>query len=307
MAGNSNHNSRSGADSPSADFLLKVGSRVRGLRARRGMTRKMLARDSAISERYLANLEQGKGNISIILLRQVARALRSNLNELLPTDHEQTPELSLITDFICHLSRPEQQTAMQLLYSEFASLNNMPTRIAFIGLRGAGKTTLGRLLQQRQNLPLIKLATKIETIGGMTISEIFELSGQSGYRRLEEKALVATLKDHQSCCIETGGSIVAELRNLNILLSTCLVIWVRTTPQHHMARVINQGDLRPMANNGDAMADLERILAERTPYYEKAHAILDTSDKMIEQSYRELITIIQDHRGGAARQNDPEG
>jgi len=281
---------------PNIDFLQEIGNRVRGLRANRGMTRKMLARDSSISERYLADIEQGKGNISINLLRQVSQALATNLEELLPKATKQTPELSLINEFISHLSRDKQQAALQMLYQKFSSLRNEKTRIALIGLRGAGKTTLGKLLRKRQNLPFIQLAQEIETIGGMPISEILELSGQSGYRRLEEKALFTALNEHESCCIETGGSIVAELKNLNILLSTCLVIWIRTSPNEHMERVVNQGDLRPMANNNDAMEDLEAILEERTPYYEKADAILDTSGKTIEQSYKELIKIIQEHK-----------
>ena len=276
-------------------FLKQVGDRVRGLRAGRGMTRKMLAKDSSVSERYLSDFDQGKGNISINLLRQVARALRTNLSDLLPSTVKQTPELSLINEFIGRLSREEQQEALQILYQKFSLLDEGQTRIALIGLRGAGKTTLGLLLQKRQNLPFIRLANEIETIGGMNVSEILELSGQAGYRRLEEKALLTTLNEHESCCIETGGSIVAEVKKLNILLSTCLVIWVRTTPQEHMERVTAQGDLRPMANNEDAMEDLNRILVERTPYYEKAHAVLDTSGKTIEQSYNELLEVVQGH------------
>lgn len=276
-------------------FLKQVGDRVRGLRASRGMTRKMLARDSSISERYLADFEQGKGNISINLLRQVARALRTNLSDLLPSIVKQTPELSLINEFIGRLSREEQQEALQILYQKFSLLDERQTRITLIGLRGAGKTTLGLLLQERQNLPFIKLANEIESIGGMAVSEILELSGQAGYRRLEEKALLNTLNKYETCCIETGGSIVADVKKLNILLSTCLVIWVCTTPQEHMERVIAQGDLRPMANNDDAMEDLNRILEERTPYYEKAHAVLDTSGKTVEQSYKELIKIVKEH------------
>ena len=275
-----------------ADFLRQVGDRVRGLRASRGMTRKMLAQDSAVSERYLANLEQGLGNISINLLRQVAQALHTPLADILPSGTKHTPEQSLINEFISNLSRKDQQAALQILYQNFASLQQGQTRIALIGLRGAGKSTLGRLLQEREKLPFIRLADVIESLGGMAISEIMALSGNAGYRRLEEKALFKTLNDHNFCCIETGGSIVAELKELNLLLTTCLVIWVRATPEEHMARVVAQGDTRPMANNEDAMADLRLILEERTPYYEKAHAVLDTSGKSIEQSYKELKSLI---------------
>ncbi len=276
------------------EFLQQVGNRVRGLRASRGMSRKILAHDSSVSERYLANLEQGKGNISINLLRKVARALRTELAELLPSGIKQTPEQSLINEFVSRLSREEQQSALQMLYQQFSCLGEGQTRIALIGLRGAGKTTLGKLLQERQKLPFVRLVEEIEAVGGMEVSEIMALSGQAGYRRLEEKALFKTLNDHESVCIETGGSIVSELKKLNLLLTTCLVIWVKATPEEHMERVIAQGDLRPMANNDDAMDDLRRILTERVPYYEKAHAILDTSGKTVEQSYSELIALIQE-------------
>jgi len=275
------------------EFLKRVGNRVRGLRASRGMTRKMLAHDSSVSERYLANLEQGKGNISINLLRQVAGALRTNFAELLPSNIKQTPEQSLINEFVGRLSQVEQQAALQTLYQNFTCLGGRQTRIALIGLRGAGKTTLGRLLHERQQLPFIRLIDTIESIGGMAISEILALSGQPGYRRLEEKALIQTLDEYGSCCIEAGGSIVSEAKGLNTLLTTCLVIWVCATPQEHMNRVIAQGDLRPIADNNDAMEDLRRILEERSPYYEKAHAVLDTSGKSVEQSYAELVKLVQ--------------
>ncbi|MBT4521419.1 MAG: helix-turn-helix transcriptional regulator [Halieaceae bacterium] len=275
------------------EFLQQVGSRVRGRRASLGMTRKMLAHDSTVSERYLANLEQGKGNISINLLRQVAEALRTGLADLLPSDRQQTPEQSLINELVGRLSTEDQKTALQTLYQNYASTSNAPTRVALIGLRGAGKTTLGQLLHRRQQLPFVRLVDEIESIAGMAISEVLSLSGQRGYRRLEEKALIQTLDTYQSCCIEAGGGIVSEPKALNLLLTTCLVIWIRATPEEHMSRVIAQGDLRPMADNRDAMKDLHRILEERKPYYEKAHATLDTSGKSIEQSYGELEALIQ--------------
>lgn len=276
-------------------FLKQLGDLIRGTRASRGMTRKMLAQDSSVSERYLANLEQGKGNISINLLRQVALALNTTVDELLPSAITQTPEQSLINEFVSHLSIDDQKLTLEILHHNFSSSYNGHTRIALIGLRGAGKTTLGSLLQERQHLAFIRLADEIEALGGMPIAEIFSLSGQQGYRRLEEKALFRTLKTYDSCCIETGGSIVSDLKELNMLLTTCLVIWIRATPEDHMARVIAQGDMRPMANNVDAMRDLRQILTERTPYYEKAHSVLDTSGKTIEQSYDELTALIREH------------
>ena len=276
-------------------FLQEVGDLIRGMRASRGMTRKILAQDSSVSERYLANLEQGKGNISINLFRQVALALNSSIRDLLPSSTKPTPEQSLINEFVSHLSKDDQERALEVLHQKFSSSHSGQTRIALIGLRGAGKTTLGSLLKERQNLPFVRLAREIETLGGMPVAEIFSLSGQQGYRRLEERALFQTLNTYESCCIETGGSIVSEPKELNLLLTTCLVIWIRATPEEHMARVVAQGDMRPMANNNDAMQDLRQILTERTPYYEKAHTILDTSGKTIDQSYEELSALIKEH------------
>ncbi|MCP4413381.1 MAG: helix-turn-helix transcriptional regulator [Gammaproteobacteria bacterium] len=280
------------SNNKSTDFLIQIGTRVRSLRASRGMTRKMLAKDSAVSERYLANLEQGEGNISINLLRQVANALHTEPAKLLDNNETQNPEKSLIIDFISRLSRKEQQTTLKILYKQFSNPQNMQNRIALVGMRGAGKSTMGSLLEERRELSFIKLVDVIESLAGMSVPEIQEFSGQAGYRRLEADALFNTLNDHDTCCLEAGGSIVSDANELNILLTSCLVIWVKATPQEHMDRVIAQGDMRPMANNKYAMSDLERILIERTPYYKQAHAILDTSGKTIEQTYEELVEII---------------
>lgn len=287
------------SDSPDIndDFLQQVGNLIRGVRASRGMTRKMLAKDSSVSERYLANLEQGKGNISINLLRQVAGALNTPIEQVLPSAIIQTPEQSLINELVSRLNKEEQQSALEVLHQKFSSSsNNRKTRIALIGLRGAGKTSLATLLQKRLNIPHIRLANEIETLsGGMPISEIMSLSGQQGYRRLEGKALYNVLQSNKSYCVETGGGIVSEPKHLNLLLTTCLVIWVQAAPEDHMQRVIDQGDNRPMQNNDEAMDDLRHILEERSPFYEKAHKKLYTSDKTLEQSYKELEKIVQEN------------
>ncbi len=278
------------------EFLRQMGDRVRGLRATRGMTRKMLAQESSVSERYLSNLELGKGNISIILLRQVAKALQTDLVDLLPTTAKHSPELKLIDDFVSQLPVENQVAALHLLYEKFSSLPSSVSdnrmRIALVGLRGAGKSTLGRLLEKRYGILFVPLVNEIEKLAGMAVSEILSLSGQDRYRRLEEKALLKTLDEQDTCCIETGGGIVAEPKVVNLLLTTCFVIWVKTSPEEHMQRVLDQGDFRPMADNDDAMQDLRRILEERIPYYKKAHAVLDTSGKSVEESYGELVSIV---------------
>jgi len=269
-------------------LLEHLGAQVRGLRNRRGMSRKSLARHSSVSERYLADLEQGRGNVSITLLDRIARALQIELGQLLKAQEDQTPEQDLMLELIRDLSPENQRVALQMLYERFSVPAAGSRRIALIGLRGAGKTTLGELLAKRLDVPFVGLVGVIEGLAGMSVSEIFSLSGEAGYRRLEEEALLETLKRNKSCVIETGGSIVAEPSLLNILLTTCFVVWLRTSPEQYMARVVAQGDLRPMLNHPDAMANLRRLLEEREPFYSKAHAIIDTSDQAIDDSLADI-------------------
>lgn len=277
------------------DILVLVGERVRGLRAQRGMTRKMLARDSTVSERYLAQLERGRGNISISLLLKIAIALNTTLSQLLRIDKNETVEQTLIDEFIRELTPGNQERALNLLHKYFSTADKNHRHIALIGMRGAGKTTLGRRLAQHHDLPFIQLGARIEILAGMSIPEILDLTGRSGYRRFEEQALLEALTSNEFCVLETGGGIVSDPRMLNIILTTCFVIWVQTTPEEHMRRVIEQGDVRPMQANADAMDDLRQILQERTPFYEKAHARLNTAGRSVEQSVQELIdTVVVD-------------
>ena len=269
------------------ELLERLGQKVRALRAGRGMTRKMLAVDSAVSERYLAQLEQGHGNISIALLQRVAWALRADLGELLLTGNEITAEQVLINELTQQLSGDDQRRALQLLHRNFAASHDC-RRIALVGMRGAGKTSLGRRLAEKLDVPFIQLVTEIETLSGMPVAEILSLSGQDGYRRLEEKALFDVLARLEKCVIETGGSIVSETSLFNVLLTTCHVVWIKTSPEEHMQRVIDQGDLRPIESNDDAMADLRRILEAREPYYVQSHLIIDTSGSKLEDSFQQL-------------------
>ena len=276
----------------SVDLLQHLGGRVRDIRALRGITRKTLALRSRVSERYLAALEQGRGNISIRLLGRVANALEIEPNQLLEARDNQTQEQSLIIDLARQLSIEDQKAALQMLYEGFAVSERSKQRIALIGLRGAGKTTLGQQLADHLHSPFVSLVSVIEGLAGMSVSEIFSLSGELGYRRLEEQALYQTLNRNESCVIETGGGIVAEPKLLNTLLTTCFVIWLRTAPEQYMERVVDQGDLRPMLNRPDAMANLRQLLDEREPFYAKAHATLDTTDQSVEESLRRLLQLL---------------
>ena len=275
----------------SARLLAVLGERVRTLRAYRDMTRKELAQESGVSERYLAQLEQGRGNISVVLLARVAAALRTTVSELLRLREQQTAEEILISDLLRDLSPDTHKAFLQMLSEHFAVPVESRRRIALIGLRGAGKTSQGSLLAERLGIPFVHLGSKIELLAGMSASEIFSLSGQTGYRRLEEKALMQVLQEHDQCVLETGGSIVMDAKLLNTLLTTCYVVWLYTHPDEYMRRLVTEGDVRPMQDQEDAMADLRRILAEREEFYSKAHISIDTSGKTVEQCVGELLMV----------------
>jgi XRE family aerobic/anaerobic benzoate catabolism transcriptional regulator len=289
------------ADKETNDVLLEdLGRKVRALRSGRGMTRKMLSADSGVSLRYLAHLEQGQGNISIGLLQRVARALRTDLGELFAGGNNITAEQVLINELVQCLDNDDQQRALQLLYQNFSATQD-GNRIALVGMRGAGKTSLGRRLAQHLDVPFVQLVSEIEKLGGMAVAEILSLSGQDGYRRLEEKALFDVLARQDKCVIETGGSIVSETSLFNILLTTCQVIWIKAKPEEHMQRVIDQGDMRPMESNDDAMAALRRILDAREPYYAQSHITIDTSGQNLEDSVQQLVATLGSDSSTMAR------
>jgi XRE family aerobic/anaerobic benzoate catabolism transcriptional regulator len=276
----------------SGRLLAVLGERVRTLRAYRSMTRKELARDSGVSERYLAQLEQGRGNISVVLLARVAAALRTTVSDLLRVRESQTAEEVLISDLLRDLSPDTHKAFLQMLSEHFSVPVESRRRVALIGLRGAGKTSQGSLLAEKLSIPFVHLGTEIELIAGMSTSEIFSLSGQTGYRRLEEKALMRVLQEHDQCVLETGGSMVMDPKLLNTLLTTCFVVWLYTHPDEYMRRLVAEGDVRPMQDQEDAMADLRRILAERDEFYSKAHISIDTSGKTVDTCVDELLELI---------------
>ena len=281
---------------PEPDYLVRLGERIRNIRAQRGMTRKILARDSKVSERYLAQLEMGQGNISINLLRQVAYALATPLADLLQ-EEELSVEMKLLHEFLVRLDPLQLQRVWELLFIEFGNLHaqGRRERIALIGLRGGGKSTLGMLLAKRLGIPFIKLSQEIEREAGTSMGEVFSLYGQSGYRRYERRALEAVVTKNKRAVIEIPGGLVAEPGTFELLLSSCMVVWLRASPEEHMARVIAQGDNRPMDDNNEAMEDLRRILQGRAPLYGKADITLNTSGKSVQQSLEELNRILELH------------
>lgn len=274
-------------------YLARLGERVRDARARRGMSRKILAHDSRVSERYLAQLEAGRGNVSILLLRQIATALSLPPAELIREGTGGELELSLITQFLKRLPPQKLPEVRSLLAREFSSArDDRIKRMALIGLRGGGKSTLGARLARALGVPFVELDREVEREAGTSLSEIFLLYGQAGYRRYERRCLEKVLEQHERAVIATGGSIVSEPGTFELLLSACFTVWLKAEPEEHMARVIAQGDTRPMAGNDQAMEDLRRILEGRSALYGQADVTLDTSRQSAEKSLAALRKAI---------------
>jgi XRE family transcriptional regulator, aerobic/anaerobic benzoate catabolism transcriptional regulator len=275
------------------EYLKLLGERIRTARAQRGMTRRILARDSGVSERYLAQLEAGHGNISIALLRKVGQAMGFPLADLVRDEPEPPLELRLLVQSLARLSPQELAQARRLLGERFGALaGDRKRRVALIGLRGAGKSTLGRRLAERLDVPFLELDREIERESGLALAEIFDLYGQAAFRRHERRALETLLQQHPRAVIATGGSLVSEPATFDLLLSSCFTVWIKAAPEEHMARVVAQGDLRPMADNAESMDDLRRILAGRTALYAKADAAVDTTGRDIDTSLAELTAAL---------------
>jgi XRE family aerobic/anaerobic benzoate catabolism transcriptional regulator len=265
------------------------------------MARKLLARDSGVSERYLAQLEAGRGNVSILLLRQIAGALNLPLAELLAEESGDAAELTLTVQFLKRLPRAKLATVRSQLMRDYGGARDeRMKRIALIGLRGAGKSTLGVRLARSLGAPFVELDREIEREAGTSLSEIFLLYGQAGYRRYERRCLEKVLDRNERAVIATGGSIVSEPGTYELLLSACFTVWLRAEPEEHMARVIAQGDTRPMAGNDQAMEDLRRILDGRALLYGQADVTVDTAGKTVEECLAELRKATQAERAAQA-------
>ncbi len=279
-------------------LLVALGERVRNLRARRGMTRKAVALASEVSERHLANLEYGVGNASILILQQVARALDSSVAELAGDVSTGSPEWLMIREVLRWRSEAELRQARLALGELFGdgasgeSDRSRKRRIALIGLRGAGKSTLGQRLAEAMDLPFVELSRQIEKTAGCSIREIHDLYGSNAYRRYERRALDETLGLHAEAVIATPGGIVSEPATFNQLLTRCTTVWLQASPEEHMARVVAQGDTRPMAASREAMDDLRRILVGREAFYAKADVTLNTSGETVAQSVERLRRLV---------------
>jgi XRE family transcriptional regulator, aerobic/anaerobic benzoate catabolism transcriptional regulator len=275
-------------------YLRRLGERVRTLRNQRGMTRKALARHAKVSERYLAQLEAGLGNGSIVLLRRISRAIGLPVTQLVNEGADPALDLVLLSQFLERLSPPALAEARDMLLRHFSEPTDdaRRRRVALIGLRGGGKSTMGVLLAERLGVPFIELDREIEKRSGASLSEIFDMFGQETFRRAEREALDDVLHRHERFVIATSGSIVTEPGTLELLLASCFTVWVRAEPDEHMKRVMAQGDMRPMAS-ARAMEDLISILRSREPLYAKADVALSTSGRTPEQNLAELLRLIE--------------
>jgi XRE family aerobic/anaerobic benzoate catabolism transcriptional regulator len=245
-------------DHAESAYLARLGERVRAWRSQHAMTRKSLALASGVSERYLAQLESGQGNISVLLLRKLSRAMQVPV-ELLVREHGAT-------------ARSE--------------------RVALLGLRGAGKSTLGEKLAQGLAVPFIELDREVEKEAGAPLGEVFSMYGQEAFRRFERKALARVLREHPRAVIATGGSLVTDPDTYNLLLDHCTCIWLKATPEEHMARVMAQGDLRPFKGSPAALEEIRRLLADRDRLYARADAVLGTSGRPLRRALAELKALV---------------
>jgi XRE family transcriptional regulator, aerobic/anaerobic benzoate catabolism transcriptional regulator len=296
---------RSEADESAKNpFLVGLGERVRALRSRRGMTRKALSAAADVSERHLANLEYGVGNASVLVLLQVAQALKCTLAELLGDVTTRSPEWLMIREMLEHSDeatlRRVREAVGELLGTGGAhgrGLLQRSARVALIGLRGAGKSTLGQLLAEDLGFPFVELSREIEKFAGCSINEIQALYGQNAYRRYERRAMEEAIQIYPEAVIATPGGLVSDPATFNLLLAHCTTVWLHADPEDHMKRVAAQGDLRPMAGNREAMEDLKGILAGRAAFYSKAEFRLDTSAAPLQPTFLALRSLVHDALG----------
>jgi XRE family transcriptional regulator, aerobic/anaerobic benzoate catabolism transcriptional regulator len=278
---------------PETGFLELLGQRVRTMRALRGMSRKVLAKVSGISERYIAQLESGKGNVSIVLLRRVSNAIGTPLEDLIPTN-DPAPDWQVIRDLLRKASPGQIAQAKDILSSTSTSAQRRSSfaGIALIGLRGAGKSTLGKLLAKSIGWNFVELNKEIERQNGLSVPEIINLYGQEGFRRMEQAALAQLLARKELMVLATGGGIVSEPLTFDLILKSFYTIWLKAEPEEHMARVRKQGDLRPMADDRSAMAELRNILKSREPLYARANAVVDTAGLAVDAAAARLSDAV---------------
>jgi XRE family transcriptional regulator, aerobic/anaerobic benzoate catabolism transcriptional regulator len=284
-------------------FAAEIGRMVRLGRAKRGMSRRQLAQASATSERYLAQIESGAGNPSVSVLRAIAQALDLPAAALL-ADIGGGAALGGIIDLVAQLPQAEWPALAKMIEARAALSGgaDRAQRIALVGLRGAGKSTLGRMLAQHLGSPFIELDRRVEEDYGASIPDLMEMAGTATFRRHERDALERVIAEHEAAVITTAGGIVSNPETYALLLRRAHTVWIKARPQEHMSRVMAQGDFRPMAQNRAAMADLVAILEARRADYARAEAEVDTSGASVEQSFAALLRVVTPWTQGSAGQ-----
>lgn len=283
---------RRGSAAEEEAYLRVVGERVRLERVRRGMSRKALSQVSGVSERYLAELERGTGNASLLVLRQIAQAMQQRVEDL-ASEAERTIDMQLAVQQLERLSEADVGEARRMLSARFGrSASLAKTRVALIGMRGAGKSTVGAEAAEALAIPFIELDREIERISGMDVPEIFEVHGHATYRKLERDSLAGVLDAYNRVVIATGGGIVTSPESFELLLSSCYVVWLKASASNHADRTAKRGGLGQPAKVRGGVGEISDILEARTPLYAKADAVIDTTDKTPEQVAGELLSLI---------------
>ncbi len=286
-------------DQHKQQFLAALGGRLRALRDRAGITRKALAAATGVSERHLANLEYGEGNASVLVLLEVSQALNCSLAELTGDFTTTSAEWLMIRSLLENRNEEDMHKARiaigQTLGASIAA-DSRATRIALIGLRGAGKSTLGKMLAEHLGFPFIEISRQIESLAGCGAAEIQDLYGANAYRRYERRALEEAIQLYPEVIIATPGGLVSDASNFELLLSHCTTVWLQANPQDYMQRVIAQGDFRPMAGSTEAMQDLRGILSAREDFYSRADCNLNTSEQPLQETYQRLVDLLEQKR-----------
>jgi len=277
-----------------AAFVTEIGRLIRLGRARRGISRRQLAQNSGISERYLAQIEGGQGNPSAIVLKSIAEAIDTPIIDLIPRSGAHNGALTQILDLLGRMPAAELPEIAELMQRRLsgAPISDRARRIALVGLRGAGKSTLGRMLAARLGCPFIELNRMVEQSYGASVSLLIEMSGVGSFRRYERDSLERVIAEHEQVVIATAGGIVSNPETYALLLQRTHTVWIKARPDEHMSRVMEQGDFRPMAQNREAMADLVAILEARGTDYARAQAQLETSGRSIDASFNELNALV---------------
>lgn len=282
------------AGEASAAFAAEIGRMVRLGRARRGMSRRQLAQESGTSERYLAQIEGGTGNPSVLVLRAIADALEMPMFELLPQTGGVAAPYARIIDLLGRAPPSDLAAIAELIERQLAhaAATDRARRIGLVGLRGAGKSTLGKLLAERLGVPFVELDRMVEQQYGASIPLLIEMSGVATFRRHERACLERVIAENEAVVIATAGGIVSNPETYGLLLRRTHTVWISAQPEEHMSRVMKQGDFRPMAKNREAMADLHAILESRRADYARAETTLDTSDTTVQQSFAKLAKLV---------------